>query len=190
MLPYFAMSSIPYVPLLLLLLLATLFQGSWSSCVRNGVDYQGADSWNLLAYSLDQCTNVCKAIRYCKSVTYRSSDKRCWLKFRRGGNSGPTLVGGLQSVNMDCDNKRDQSCAKHNVDYAGADLGGRRAVSLDQCEQFCRDTDRCKSITYSTGSDRTCYLKHRASGARGPTSKAGLISLNMECPTSDLINSK
>ena len=87
------------------------------------------------------------------------------------------------SVNMDFSNKVDQSCVKQDVDYPGADLGGRTANTFDQCEQFCRDTERCKSITYVT-STKTCYLKHRGSGARGPVSKPGLLSLNMECPTS------
>ena len=90
---------------------------------------------------------------------------------------------------MDCNNKVDQSCAKQNVDYWGADLGHRAANSLAQCEQFCRDTDRCVSLTYRA-SGRNCWLKYRKSGHRGPTSGHGLVSLNMDCPSGHPQNAK
>jgi len=83
---------------------------------------------------------------------------------------------------MDCNNKVDQTCAKVGVDYGGADLGHRTAHSLSQCEQFCRDTERCQSLTFRD-SDNSCWLKYRKSGARGPTHITGLVSLNMDCPT-------
>ena len=86
---------------------------------------------------------------------------------------------------MDCNNKVDQSCAKQNTDYGGADLGHRTANSLSQCEQFCRDTEQCVSLTYRA-SGRNCWLKNRKSGARGPTYNQGLVSLNMDCPTGPL----
>ncbi|KAL5255577.1 hypothetical protein ACHWQZ_G010973 [Mnemiopsis leidyi] len=167
----------------LLTLLGLLQYAACSSCMRYGVDYYGADITNFVASTFSECENVCKAVRSCKSITYRTSDRRCFLKYRRGGDHGPTQSGGnLISSNMDCNNKVDQTCAKVGVDYGGADLGHRTAHSLSQCEQFCRDTERCQSLTFRD-SDNSCWLKYRKSGARGPTHITGLVSLNMDCPT-------
>ena len=182
----FKMSAIANVSLLFLV---TFIHQSSGSCARHGMDFWGADLWNFGPSTFDHCTKLCKAATSCKSITYRPSSKTCWLKYRRGGNHGPSLVPGLISANMDCDYKSDQSCAKHSVDYWGADLGHRTATTLDQCEQFCRDTERCVSLTFRASS-RSCWLKHRKSGARGPSTVHGLVSLNMECPPSGTQTSK
>ena len=174
---YFKMSAIAKVSLLFLVAFIHLSSGY---CARHGVDYWGADLWHYKAHSFHSCTNVCKAAPSCKSVTYQSSSRTCWLKYRRGGERGPSLKGGLISANMDCDNKSDQSCAQHNVDYWGADLGHQRAYTLDQCERFCRDTEMCVSLTFRSSSS-SCWLKYSRNGLGGLGYGNGLISLNMEC---------
>ena len=114
-------------------------------------------------------------------LNFRSSNRFCWLKNKRGGLRGPYVKGGLVSLNMDCgDTKSDQSCIEENTDYWGADIGGRRALNFDQCETFCRDAEECVSITYRAA-DSQCWLKYNRFGAYGPVQNDGLASLNMDC---------
>ena len=174
------MSAIVYVSLMLLV---GLIQESSGSCVRDGQDYPGADLRAFFAQSLDECIDVCKATRYCKSIAYEPESRQCFMKYRRGGHYGPYLKAITVSANMVCDNKTDQSCTAYNVNYPGADMVRRIVSYFDQCEQFCRDTERCAAITYHPPS-RQCWLKSSKDGdkAYGPNNQAGYNSLNMECP--------
>ncbi|KAL5257482.1 hypothetical protein ACHWQZ_G012431 [Mnemiopsis leidyi] len=151
------------------------------TCKRIDVDFWGADIGHVIAESLDKCEELCRETEGCVSLTYRASSNSCWRKNKRGGQRGPTVQGGLVSMNMDCtDTKSDQSCLQENTDFWGADLASGRAINLDQCETFCRDTRDCVSITYRS-SDSQCWLKYNRFGAAGPSHKIGLTSLNMEC---------
>ena len=173
------MYSIAKVSLFIFL---SVVQGtSGSNCVRHGVDYGGADLSKFRMSSFEECQKTCRKKEACHAITYSTSEKWCWLKHRRGGEAGPTLRQGLISTNMVCDNKSDHTCAKENVDYPGADMGQRAASSLLQCEQFCRDSEQCRSITYHDSS-KSCWLKYRKSGRQGPINHQGLVSLNMDCP--------
>ncbi|KAL5248983.1 hypothetical protein ACHWQZ_G017998 [Mnemiopsis leidyi] len=172
------MYSIAYVFIISL----SLLQGvRGSDCARNGVNFWGADISNFIVSNFGECERKCENLKTCKAITYRTSDKMCWLKSKRGGEAGPSLINGLISANMDCNNKSDQSCAKHNIGYGGADMGQRPANSLSQCEQFCRDSEHCASFTYQTSG--ACWLKYRKSGEKGPSNGENMVSLNMDCPT-------
>ena len=40
------------------------------------------------------------------------------------------------------------NCKREDVDYWGADIGYRTASSLQECIDYCKETDGCKSFTF------------------------------------------
>lgn len=181
------MSSITYVSLVLLV---TFFQKSAGSCVRDDISYWGADLQRVKANDIDECTRACRAFERCKAVTYIKSQKKCYLKHRRGGNRGPMYLKGRISVNMECDNKKDHSCIERGINFIayGGEIARRTVNTFDLCEQFCRDTEGCHSITYETSS-RKCWLRNKRGHSWAEASvrtwgrmrAEGKTSLNMQC---------
>ena len=119
------------------------------SCLQQNTDFWGADLGGRRALNLDQCETFCRDTRDCVSITYRSSDSQCWLKYNRFGAAGPSQKSGLTSLNMECKvPPQNETCRRIDVDFWGADIGHVTAESLDKCEELCRETDGCVSLTY------------------------------------------
>ena len=140
--------------------------------------------------SFEECAQQCRDSEGCQCITFRPSDKNCWLKNKRGGGNGPSPKEGLVSMNIDCSasknfNAGDRSCAMDNWDFAGADIKDYKSESFEACSSACSDAEECRSITFRK-SDNNCWLKTSQGGDRGPNPKDGLLSRNMECDTSDL----
>ena len=119
------------------------------SCLQENTDFWGADLASGRAINLDQCETFCRDTRDCVSITYRSSDSQCWLKYNRFGAAGPSPRNGLTSLNMECKvAPQNDNCKRIDVDFWGADIGHVTAESLDKCEELCRETEGCVSLTY------------------------------------------
>ena len=119
------------------------------SCLQQNTDFWGADLGGRRALNLDQCETFCRDTRDCVSITYRSSDSQCWLKYNRFGAAGPSQKSGLTSLNMECKvPPQNETCRRIDVDFWGADIGHVTAESLDKCEELCRETEGCVSLTY------------------------------------------
>ena len=153
------------------------------SCARDGKDFWGADLRNFKSTSLKECARVCRMAEDCQSLTLRKSDNYCWLKKKRGGQSGPSPNAALISMNIDCSQKFDASnraCVKDNFDFWGADLRNFKSAGYEDCNQSCFDAADCKSFTLKK-SDNYCWLKTKAGGQNGPSANAALLSRNMSC---------
>ena len=152
-------------------------------CSRDGKDFWGADLRNFRAASFDQCARSCRMAQDCQSFTTRKSDNYCWLKRKRGGQSGPSPNAGLVSMNIDCSpgfEATDNKCAMDGFDFWGADLRNFRSNGYVDCHTSCFDAADCVSFTLRK-SDNHCWLKTKAGGQNGPGAYSGLISANMSC---------
>lgn len=128
---------------------------------------------------------ACAAEQGCECITFRGSDGRCWLKHKRGGESGPSPNDALISMNMRCDRSPvDSSCFMDETDFWGADIRSDLSSGLEECALRCRDTEGCESFTMRK-SDNNCWLKHKRGGASGPGPVAGLQSMNIDCRSAE-----
>ncbi|KAL5262493.1 hypothetical protein ACHWQZ_G008030 [Mnemiopsis leidyi] len=153
------------------------------SCARDGKDFWGADLRNYRSTSIQECARACRMAQDCQSFTLRKSDNYCWLKTKRGGQSGPSPNGALISMNIDCSpvfDKSSRTCAMDNFDFWGADLRNFGSAGYEDCNQSCFDAADCQSFTLRK-SDNYCWLKTRAGGQNGPSANGALISRNMNC---------
>ena len=162
-------------------------------CLRAGINYPGADKGNLEVSDMEECVRYCRETEGCKSVTFRTSDNRCYLKSQRGGSSGPLIAAGHDSMNMECDNSpvKDLNCTRNGFNYPGGDLRNLVVEEKEDCVKHCRDTEYCKAIVISEkNSTLTCYLKNRKVGLSVPVAAAGYESMNMEqeCNTNSTIS--
>ena len=152
------------------------------SCRRNGVDYYGADLTSLVSDGFKDCVRLCRDTEQCQAITFRNSDKRCWLKNKRGGAAGPSSYPGLISMNIQCDHEfdpTDASCLEGALDYRGADIRDFKSEGYEDCRTGCHDTADCKAFTMQEP-DNHCWLKNKE-GGYVIVSQAGLISANMNC---------
>ena len=161
-----------------------------TSCLRYESDFPGADMRNMKTETLNECAKQCQESGGCKSITYSPSDKNCWLKNKRGGDSGPVPKAGLHSMNIDCSSSKrfdasDLACAMDNWDFEGADMRNFKAPSFEACAIACHDAAECRSITFRK-SDNHCWLKSEEGGNGGPSPKDGLLSRNLQCDNSPL----
>ena len=152
-------------------------------CVREGVDFKGADiSW-FDTDSFETCAEECATTPQCKSITYQYDPPYCWLKNKEGGREGPNMDDRYASMNMECDTSElDTSCKDVDTDYAGSDIQHTHAPTFEECAVFCKDTAECVSITYRA-SDQSCWLKHKEGHnfITPNTAYPGLESMNMKC---------
>ena len=158
-----------------------------SSCKRENYDFWGADLRNFKSQSFDDCARHCRDTEDCQSFTLRKSDNYCWLKKKRGGQTGPNPNGALISMNIDCGPAKgfksaDKSCSMDGYDFWGADLRSFKAGSFEDCSTACNDAADCKSFTLRK-SDNYCWMKTKFGGLTGPSPNGALISTNMECNT-------
>merc|ERR550537_554535 len=154
-----------------------------TSCRREGKDFWGADLRNFRAGSFEQCAQACRMADGCQSFTLRKSDNYCWLKTKRGGQSGPSPNAALVSMNIECIpgfDASDRKCAMDGYDFWGADLRNYRSTGYEDCRTSCFDAAGCASFTLRK-SDNHCWMKHKAGGQNGPGANSGLISANMSC---------
>ena len=157
-------------------------------CGHENTNFPGADLFNRIYGSIEDCLKDCLRTKSCKSVTYRDSDRRCYFKSMYGGSAGPTTLAGHTSVNMKCDRSpKKMSCQREGINFAGADIRNIVSAGIEECVIFCRDTENCKSISFLEASQR-CYLKSKYGGASGPVISAGYTSMNMECDNSPVKN--
>ena len=153
-------------------------------CSHENTNFPGADFFNKVYGSIEDCVNDCLRAKSCKSITYRELDGRCYFKSMDGGSSGPAPAVGYTSVNMKCDRSpKKMNCQRANTNFEGADLTSLVSAGIEECVTFCRDTENCKSITFLEASLR-CYLKSQYGGEAGPVPKAGYTSMNMQCDNS------
>ena len=136
-------------------------------CKRTGISFPGADKGNLVVSSQEECVRHCRDTEGCKSITFRASDSRCYLKFKRGGDTGPILAEGHDSINMECDNSpvKNLDCIRSNINFPGADLRNLIVEEREECVRHCRDTELCKAMVFRESNNKTyCYLKSRRGG--------------------------
>ena len=149
-------------------------------CLREGIFFSGADLRNLIVENKEECIRHCVDTDSCKSISFRMSDKRCYLKSRRGG-SVPSINAGYSSMNMECDNSKmtNLECFREGYNFYGADMGNLVVADEQECLGHCRDTEDCKAVTFLPTSKR-CYLKNRRGGAY-PRPQTGYNSMNLVC---------
>ena len=158
------------------------------NCLRDNTDFPGADIRNLIVADEEECVRHCRDTETCASLSFRESDQRCFLRSKRGGQSGPRPQSGINSMNMECDNSEvtNLDCIREGIVFHGADIGNLLAADEEECVRFCRDTELCKSITYRE-SDHRCFLKSMR-GGHGPVPGAGHNSLNLKCDNTPVNN--
>ena len=162
-------------------------------CMRTGISFPGADKGNLVVSSQEECVKHCRDTEGCKSITFRASDSRCYLKYKRGGDTGPILAEGHDSINMECDNSpvKNLDCIRSNINFPGADLRNLIVEEREECVRHCRDTELCKALVFRESNNKTyCYLKSRRGGSTVPVVAEGYDSMNMECDNSKVSNMK
>jgi len=144
-------------------------------------DFAGADLRDFKVSSWEECAIACSDAADCQSITFRKSDKNCWLKSKRGGGKGPSPNNALISRNMECDTSElDTSCKREGKDFSGADLRDYKVGSFEECAWACRMAADCQSITFRK-SDNNCWLKNKRGGGLGPHPKDTLTSMNIKC---------
>merc|ERR1719456_358449 len=155
------------------------------NCLREGINFASADIGNLVVADEEECVRHCRDTELCVALTFIESTHRCYLKYKRGGLYGPTVVAGYNSMNMECDNSpvKNMNCLRKGINFAGADTRNLVVADEEECVWHCRDTELCKALTFIESSHR-CYLKTKRGGASGPSIQAGYNSMNMECDNS------
>ena len=157
-------------------------------CAHENTNFPGADFYNQVYASVEDCAEDCLRTKTCKSITYRASDRRCYFKTMDGGSAGPTTAAGHTSVNMKCDRSEiKMSCQREGISFTGADIRNIVSAGIEECVLFCRDTENCKAVSFLEASQR-CYLKSKYGGGSGPVIYAGYTSMNMECDNSPVKN--
>merc|ERR1739847_170342 len=153
-------------------------------CLREGINFAGADTRNLVVADEEECVRHCRDTELCVALTFIESSHRCYLKTKRGGASGPTLVAGYNSMNMVCDNSpvKNMDCLRAG-NFNGGDIKNIIVADEEECVRHCRDTDLCVALSFRE-SDHRCYLKSKRGGYYGPVWAAGINSMNMECDNS------
>ena len=160
-------------------------------CLRKGFDFPGAHMGNLVVADEKECVKRCKDTEGCKAITFRTSDNRCYLRNKAGGDTGPNAAAGHNSMNLQCDNSpvKNLDCIRDDTNFPGADLRNFIVEDKEECVRHCRDTERCKAVVFTVSSDQLrCYLKDRRGGANVPVVGAGVQSMNMECDNSKIEN--
>ena len=156
-------------------------------CLRKGFNFAGADLRDLVAADVEKCVMLCRDTEGCVALTFRESDKRCYLKSRRGGFIGPIVAAGHNSMNMKCDNSAltNLGCMRKGIDFTGFDLRNITVSDDKECVNHCRDTEGCVALTFGEF-DKRCYLKSKRGGVNGPAAAAGYNSMNMLCDNSKI----
>jgi len=151
-------------------------------CERNGQNFPGADLRNIVLSNIEECVKYCRDHERCKAVTFRQSDKRCYLKSKSGGAYGPIPQAGHDSLNMDCNNgKVDLSCKNDDTHFPGSDIRNIVVGDLEECVMFCRDAEDCLSVSMRQ-TDKRCYLKRKEYGHEWDARAFdGYVSINLNC---------
>ena len=123
---------------------------------------------NIVVAGESECVRRCRDTEGCKAFTFRESDKRCYLRDKAGGDTGPSVAAGHNSMNLVCDNSpvKNLDCIRSETNFPGADLRNILVNKKEECVRHCRDTERCKAVVFTkSGSQFRCYLKYRRGGA-------------------------
>ena len=91
-------------------------------CGHVDKNYPGADLFNKVHLSIEDCIENCQRIESCKAITYRTAQRKCYIKSRAGGSSVPSVTAGDISTNMECD---------RSVQWTSA-VQGKTSASMDQ----------------------------------------------------------
>merc|ERR1712003_327276 len=108
--------------------------GSCEANVEYNVDYWGADIRSVRSTGLRDCYNKCRAQKGCVSFTMRKSDKNCWLKRRKTGQTRkinqPTLISASLTPQSPSSLGACEAKVEYNVDYWGADIKSVKSTGL------------------------------------------------------------
>ena len=72
------------------------------SCVRRNTDFWGADIRDMRVSNIEECAGRCLAEPQCKSLTYHTESRNCWLKNKVEGENGPSSHNSAESIRADC----------------------------------------------------------------------------------------
>ena len=73
-----------------------------SGCLHYYTDFWGADILDFVAVNVEECAMRCKSRSDCKSITFRSADRNCWLKRKEFGENGKSDHTTVHSLNIAC----------------------------------------------------------------------------------------
>ena len=158
-------------------------------CVRNGFKFGGASLRNIIVANIEECVRHCRDTEKCVSFSYKKSIRKCFLKFERGGSTGPAVSAAHKSMNIECDDSAvtNMDCLRKGIVFPGNDLGSLVTANEEECVRHCRDTERCVSIAFHEA-NRTCFLKYDGMGSPGPAKAPGMSSMHMKCNNSAPVN--
>ncbi|KAL5253738.1 hypothetical protein ACHWQZ_G013495 [Mnemiopsis leidyi] len=152
-----------------------------SGCLHYYTDFMGADILEFVAVNVEECAMRCKTQTGCKSITFRTTDRRCWLKTKEFGDNGKSDHGTAHSLNIACvEGGSVDSCVRRNTDFWGADITSLTVKNLEECAGRCLAEPRCKSVTHRP-SDQMCWLKYKVEGQNGPSGHSSVQSLRADC---------
>ena len=125
-----------------------------TTCVVNGVDYEGDDIGEVQDSTIKKCEESCQRARDCKYFTYVQSSAKCFLKNGMGTRkvgtdftSGPAWCPASKTT-----------CYQDTVDFNGDDIKRIGNSNVDQCQEQCQKHPTCKYFTF-VKSFRNCHLK-------------------------------
>ncbi len=138
--------------------------------IFGNLDFQGGDltADGYRGITLDQCQAQCSADSACVAFTYVQPKEWCWTK----GSVGPRqasagMVSGLKTFNAVQEPVVQPDVAARpvikpnppggkaftlyaDIDFSGFDITGNgiRNISLDGCQDWCRNSGQCTAFTY------------------------------------------
>ena len=153
-------------------------------CMRENIDFPGANLTNLETTDEEECVRHCRDTEGCVALSFRISDQTCFLKSRRGGESGPVgAVNTFRSMNMECQSDfilPQVTCMKDNYSFPSADIWSIVVPDFADCIVMCADTEGCMALTYNK-LQYECTLKNKVFKKEDRQYLQNFQSTNMMC---------
>jgi hypothetical protein len=142
-----------------------------------GTDLYGGDldQTGIRGISLGQCEQLCAENPRCVALSYVVDKQWCWPKAELGARRADYgITSAVKSgISVTAMTAADFQIVR-DVDFFGSDLfpSGVRNVTFQQCEQLCREDDRCRAFSW-VDSKRWCWPK---SGVGSQVATPGVVS--------------
>lgn len=137
------------------------------TCPEQTIDFEGNDIGKVDAADWETCGRICSINSRCKFWTFRTSDKKCFMK---DTDSGLEKKSGRISGTNRCTKAGDgprrcdsQNCPDKGISFTGSDIGGSYETNWQSCARVCKASGTCNYWTFKESS-KYCYLKSSGAG--------------------------
>lgn len=131
--------------------------------MQTNVDFVGQDLAAYRSSDPEECCDICKAVKGCTAFTWSNFESgTCWLKSQVVEVKTTT---GVKSAVM----TRQCTTLLLGYDLVGTDIGSASSSKPEDCCSLCNARIGCKSFTWSSYNNGTCWLKSGDGGQRSPS---------------------